>query len=149
MKELQEIQDRIRGALFTNGWNLIEEGVDFTIFSKTMSWEECKSQYDIDLQVWVSDNEVGLACCGEFGICDVSVEGFNHGALPPYCLTDLKDFMRAIQVAENQLLLAGVPFFSDHRFEVNTEEQFKRNEQLRQEMNLAQIEEQTRAIIWA
>ena len=142
MNSYYDILEQIDGLLTKSGWTYDEDlgNDDFSAYRKTINYALCKSHYNIDVVIQISDDERGLEFCGELGVADVYVEGFHDGACPPYNAFELRCFLKAIAVTERQLLDANVPFLSNYLFERDEKENAQHNQKIRESLDLEQIE---------
>ena len=152
MKEFQVFQEKFRNMLRSNGWvpesesSCENDTEDFTVYVKILSWQDCKSSYDIVVQAWVSDNMSGIEFCGGLGVCDIEIEGYRN-APAPYDARDLTDFLRAIQVAEEQLLENGIPFSEEYKFVEDADRKTEKNRENRKTTNLEAAEQEANALV--
>lgn len=125
-----------------NGWCYVadESNDDFSMYEKTLSYQDCKSDYDIVAQMLVSDAKSSLEFCGELGIYEITISGYAGGAYPPYTVRDLESFLCAVRVAEEQLLDAGIPFASEYIFRCDEDgAKAARNRELINQLNILAI----------
>lgn len=140
VKEFHAFQDYITECLLDNGWEpRCDPDDEMIVFVKTMSWNECKSLYDIEMELELSVDERGIRAFRELGVLDIRVKGFKKGRDTSYGMSELQSFARAIRLAEDQLFMAGVPFCTEYSFENEPDIRNEKNRKLREEMNLEQI----------
>lgn len=130
--------------LCRNGWTwhqydtdpvikITDPGEDYFVYTNTfLGW------YNTTVMAAVSAHSGHLGIDGHYGVLWLAVVEYECGR--PYSETDLKDMIAAIGFAEEHLLKIGMPFTKDYQFQIDQENNSKRNEELRKLYNLDEME---------
>lgn len=95
--------------------------------------------YTTTISAIVSENSNHLDHHGCYGVMWIEAE---YECDHPYSSEDLKDMLDAIDLAEKNLLLIGMPFSPDYKFQSNQANRIRRNKKLRKMYNLDELEKQ-------
>lgn len=87
----------------------------------------------------ITETENQLGCMGHYGVGWVDVLSDEK---PPYGRDDLRDMSEAIALAEDNLLLIGVPFVPGYEFSDDKENKGKQNSILREKYGFDKLEKE-------
>ena len=99
---------------------------------------EILGEYHTIVRACVSEYEKHLCVDGHYGV--LWLEAAQYECDPPYSERDLKDMIYAIEKAEENLLLIGMPFVPDYEFHGNKANRKRRNDKLRRIYKLEEKE---------
>lgn len=120
--------------LTQNGWNYQAGDGDFTQFQMTIT-----AGYDYKCTAHVVRAPRELYEGGNYGVQFIEVECLDFDN--SYTKAAIEDMLLAIELAENNLLLIGIPFDIDYEFTGNNAgRKSRRNFKLRLEWKLEEIE---------
>lgn len=123
--------------LTSNAWEFIVDH-DNTDYSKYKAKFLCS--YEITCYAHITERKSQLKHSGSYGVAWIDAEHENEA---PYNLTMLREMGNAILMAEDNLLLVGIPFCYDYSFHGrNAANKKRRNESLRRKYNLDEEEKQ-------
>ena len=111
--------------LCRNGWEWITEDdhIDYYVYNAKFL-----GTYTTTVSAIVSDNPKHLYHHGHYGVIWIAAE---YECNLPYSVDDMQDMMHAIDLAEKNLLLIGMPFSPDYDFQSDKANRKRRNEKLR------------------
>lgn len=82
----------------------------------------------------------GMELSGEFGVLWVECL-YSEDVIPPYSFNSLYDMLAALEMAEDDLLMIGIPFCAKYQFHgKNAANKKRRNDALRRKYNCEEIE---------
>lgn len=122
-----------------NGWQWVQEDSDeeYTTFMLTIL-----VTYDVKIYARVSMHKNHLHLDGHYGVLWLDAEYEYHDR--PLSYTELDEMIYAIQKAEENLVMIGIPFTADYKFHADTNRANERltakNKTLRNRLNLEQQE---------
>lgn len=132
--EQYKVSQRFTDILWKNGWKTSSLDDDCEIFKLGITLD-----YDVDCYALV-DNTKKVS--GEYGVYGIEVADPAGGTTPPIDWTRLEELLQAIECAEENLLVIGVPFISDYEFHgAGKEEKADKNTELRRKWGFAGTEE--------
>lgn len=128
--ELRQIDE----LLAVNGWVL-------SVPAKEGEMSEYVRQYPdgnvIGIEIALED--LSLGCYGHYGVGSVQIVKFQYD--PPYIREDMRQMVKLIDNAEQDLLKAGIPFRPTYGFGKNLEFSLGDNLELRDKYHLKELEE--------
>ncbi len=91
----------------------------------------------------VCEDSEGMNLSGEFGILWIECIYSEHYATLPYTYNDLYDMLAAMEMAEDDLLVIGIPFCARYQFHGrNAANKKRRNDALRRKYQCDEIEKE-------
>lgn len=131
MKKYDSLQ-----ILCSNGWDWDQYGD--TIDDYYVYTSQFLGMYTTKVRAIVSGNSNHLKHDGHYGVLWLETDSYECG--DHYSITELKDMMFALDLAEQNLLTIGMPFTPDYQFQSNRGNRKRRNEKLRKMYDLAEKE---------
>lgn len=119
-----------------NGWSWLteDEHIDYYVFQAKFL-----GTYTSTVSAIVSDNVTHLSHHTNYGVIWLEAE---YECDLPYSVDDMEDMLHAIDLAEKNLLLIGMPFTPDYKFQHDQAYRKRRNERLRKMYNLEEREKE-------
>lgn len=93
--------------------------------------------YTTTISAFISSNSNHLHHFGNYGVLWLAGE---YESDLPYGASDMEDMIHAIDLAEKNLLLIGMPFTPDYKFQSNNGNRRRRNDKLRKMYGLEEKE---------
>ncbi len=137
MKERIDIQK----MMWSHGWLLVfDDGIPVDKNLRQYAKNIIACEYDTLCIVNVCEDENGMELSGEFGILWIEC---LYGEVAPYTYNILKDMFAALVMAEDDLLMIGIPFAAKYEFHGrNAANKKRRNNALRRKYKCEEIEKE-------
>ena len=133
----------IQKMMWSHGW-LSLFGDDIPVDKRLRQYTKSIIAHDYDTTCIanVCEDERGMEPCGEFGILWIECL-YSEDAPPPYSYNNLQDMLAALTMAEDDLLMIGIPFAAKYEFHgKNAANKKRRNDALRRKNNCDEIEKE-------
>lgn len=131
----------IHKMMWSHGW-LSLFGDDIPVDRRLRQYKKniIAHDYDTTCIVNVCENDRGMEISGEFGILWVECL-YSEDA--PYTYDNLQDMLAALVMAEDDLLMIGIPFAAKYEFHgKNAANKKRRNDALRKKYKCEEIEKE-------